>query len=107
MVSIPARVVAIQDDENVLDEKVNISLTLPTKGGDAQMSSYQLQREMLSMMSTTLAAMQKATAEAISDISAAGVNAIKEMAAAHYRSQEGARHAWPGLGAYERGAQRR
>ncbi len=88
VVSVPARIVAIQNDENILDEKVNISLTLPAKSGDAQMSSYQLQREMLSMMSSTLAAMQKATAEAISDISTAGVNAIKEMAAAHYRSQE-------------------
>lgn len=93
---VPARVVAMQGTDIISDDRVTIGLTLPPKSGDAQMSSYQLQRELLAMLSSAMSAMQKSASEAIAQVSTAGVNAIKEMSAAHsqqmQRSQDALDH---------------
>ena len=76
-VSVPARVVAIQQDEVIFDEKVLIGLTLPPRAGDSPMSGFQLQREMIALLSSALSTMQKAASEAIEKVSAASMQAIQ------------------------------
>lgn len=106
-VSVPARIVALQNGKVFFDDKVNIALTLPARPGDSPMSGFQLQREVLALLSTALATMQKAASEAIEQVSAASVaaiqaasaasmSAIKEVSIAHEktmeRAQEGLDH---------------
>lgn len=76
-VSVPARVVALQDGKVFFDEKVAIGLTLPARPVDSPMAGFQLQREMLSMLATGLATMQKAASESIQQISSASIAAIQ------------------------------
>ena len=106
-VSVPARIVALQDGKLFFDEKVAIGLTLPARPGDSPMSGFQLQREMMALLSSALSTMQKAASEAIEQVSAASVaaiqaasaasmSAIKEVSIAHEktmeRAQEGLDH---------------
>ena len=106
-VSVPARIVALQNGKVFFDEKVNVALTLPARPGDSPMSGFQLQREMLALLSTALSTMQRAASEAIEQVSAASVaaiqaasaasmSAIKEVSIAHEktmeRAQEGLDH---------------
>jgi hypothetical protein len=113
-VSVPARIVAIQNGKLFFDEKVSIGLTLPARPGDSPLSGFQLQREMLALLSTALSTMQKAASEAIEQVSAASLaaiqaananiekvsaasmSAIKEVSSAHQktmeRAQEGLDH---------------
>jgi hypothetical protein len=76
-VSVPARIVALQNGKVFFDDKVTISLTLPARPGDSPMSGFQLQREMLALLSTALSTMQKAASEAIEQVSSASVAAIQ------------------------------
>ena len=92
-VSVPARVVAIQKEEVVVDERVSIGLTMPPKGGDGPMSSYQLQRDILALISTAIGGMQRAASEAIEKVSSASVTAIKDVAAANLKTMEKAHEA--------------
>jgi hypothetical protein len=78
----------MQGADIISDDRVTIGLTLPPKSGDAQMSSYQLQRELLAMLSSAMSAMQKSASEAIAQVSTAGVNAIREMSAAHSQQMQ-------------------
>ena len=80
-VSVPARVVAIQQDEVIFDEKVLIGLTLPPRAGDSPTSGFQLQREMIALLSSALSTMQKAASEAIEKVSAASMQAIQTASA--------------------------
>ncbi len=113
-VSVPARIVAIQNGKLFFDEKVSIGLTLPARPGDSPLSGFQLQREMLALLSTALSTMQRAASEAIEQVSsaslaaiqaananiekvsAASMSAIKEVSSAHQktmeRAQEGLEH---------------
>lgn len=80
-VSVPARVVALQDGQVFFDEKVTIGLTLPARPGDSPMSGFQLQREMLALLGTALATMQKAATEAVQQVSSASIAAIQVASA--------------------------
>lgn len=92
-VSVPARVVAIQRDEVVFDEKVSIGLTMPPKAGDGQMSSYQLQRDILALLTTAIGTIQKASCDAIEKVSSASASAIKDVGAANLKAMEKAHEA--------------
>lgn len=76
-VSVPARIVAIQNGKLFFDEKVSIGLTLPARPGDSPLSGFQLQREMLALLSTALSTMQRAASEAIEQVSSASLAAIQ------------------------------
>lgn len=76
-VSVPARVVALQNGKLFFDDKVVIGLTLPARPVDSPMAGLQLQREMLAMLATGLAAMQKSANESIQQVSAASLAAIQ------------------------------
>jgi len=80
-VSVPARIVALQNGKVFFDDKVNIALTLPARPGDSPMSGFQLQREMLALLSTALSTMQKAASEAIEQVSSASIAAIQAASA--------------------------
>lgn len=76
-VSVPARVVALQNGKLFFDDKVVIGLTLPARPVDSPMAGFQLQREMLAMLATGLATMQKSASESIQQVSAASLAAIQ------------------------------
>ena len=80
-VNVPARVVALQDGKVFFDEKVTIGLTLPTRPGDSPMSGFQLQREMMALLSAALSTMQTAASEAIEQVSSASIAAIQAASA--------------------------
>ena len=80
-VSVPARVVALEEGKVFFDEKVMIGLTLPTRPGDSPMSGFQLQREMMALLSSALSTMQKAASEAIEQVSSASIAAIQAASA--------------------------
>ena len=81
-VQVPARVVAVQEGKITFEERVTVGLTLPSRHGDAQLSSNQLQREMLAIFSTAMATMAKSANDA-----------IREVSIAHFKTMEKAHEA--------------
>lgn len=84
----PTHVVAVRHGGIVLDERVALPLMMPRRGSPLPTSSYQAQRDMLTIVKTALSVMQRNALEAIAQVGMANVNTLREIIAAQAASME-------------------